>query len=269
MSRPSATNRSTTEILLPGDLPLLGRADWSEAHPWLVQGVTLRTTPDGAPFDLRLRGPAPGAEVLPRWDRLRDGLGMSTVVTARQVHGSAIRVARSGSPGLLLSPPCDGHLTRDPGVLLAVSVADCVPVFLLEAESRTLGLLHGGWRGVAAGILERGIEAMWSRFGIEPRDLEVHLGPAISPERYEVGPEVFRALGLEGTEQAPPPGASGPLDLRGHLTDRAAAAGILRERIGRSGVCVRNDPRFFSHRGGDGGRQMAVMGYRGRPGTRR
>lgn len=254
-----------TEVVLQGGVPLLSVPDWAQRFPWLVQGVTLRTGgPDeSGEFDLGLASPTATGDVLRRWERLRLAIGLPRVVVSRQVHGSVIRVARGGESGLLLAPPADGHLTREPDVLLAISVADCVPVFLVEPESRTLGLLHAGWRGVADGIVEEGLDQMWRRFGVEARALIVHLGPAISAPRYPVGPEVHEALGL------PIPSGSAPLDLREVIGRRLEARGIAPERIGISTLCVHDDPRFFSHRGGDAGRQMALLGFRGRPGVRR
>lgn len=274
MAEPSVQRRPVTDESAGGALPFLANPRWRERFPWLVQGVTTRGgfetgDPDGSPaeapepFDLGIRGDGAGRAVLARWDRLRRELGMITVVLGRQVHGAGLRVARRGGEGLLLTPPADGHLTRDPDVLLAVSVADCVPVFMVEPRSRTLALLHAGWRGVAAGILKRGVDAMYERFGVSSDALHLYLGPAISEARYEVGPEVHRALGL------PDPGAPATLDLRAHLARRAEALGVPREQVAVSGLCVHDDPRFFSHRGGDGGRQMALLGYRGRPGVRR
>src|SRR5690606_18360795 len=104
-------------------------------------------------------------------------------------------------------PAIDGHATRAPGLLLAVSVADCVPVSLVDPERRAVALLHAGWRGAAAGILERGLEVLAERLLARPEDLHVHLGPAICGGCYEVGPEVHRALGL------PEPPAPAPVDL--------------------------------------------------------
>jgi len=239
-----------------GHVRMLTRTDWRRDYPWLVQGVTTRCDVSGSELDLRLHGPAPAGDMLERWNGLRAALGGSSLVHSRQIHGSTLRLARPGGPGLVLTPPADGHLVREPGVVAAVSVADCVPVFILEPQSRTVAVLHAGWRGAAAGILERGIEAMWERFGIEPESLHLHLGPAISRERYEVGPEVFRGLGL------PTPDAPAHLDLRGHLRERAERAGCSAEQVGVSAVCVYGDERFFSHRGGDGGRQVAVIGVR-------
>lgn len=257
MRDPSATIDTIHEMQLAGDPPLVGRADWAERHPWLVHGVTTRLAPEGGDLDLALFGSGPSGAVIARWERLREGLGATTVVHARQVHGSAVRVARRGAPGLLVVPPCDGHLTRDAGVLLTVALADCVPIFLLDPGSRAVGLLHGGWRGVAAGILEWGIQTMWDRLGVAADDLELHLGPSISGPRYEVGPEVFSALGMET------PSGPAHLDLRAHLAGRARVAGVRPERIGVSAVCVHDDPRFFSHRAGDDGRHLAVIGRLG------
>jgi polyphenol oxidase len=256
MSRSLAHPLTPETIVEHGHVPLLTRTDWSRDHPWLVQGVTTRRDASGSSLDLRLHGPAPAGEVLDRWNGLRAALGASSLVHARQVHGASLRLARPGGAGLSLTPPADGHLVREPGVMAAVSVADCVPVFILAPQSRTVAVLHAGWRGTAAGILERGVEAMWERFGIEPESLHLHLGPAISGERYEVGPEVFRGLGL------PTPDTPALLDLRGHLRERAERAGCSAERVGVSAVCVYGDERFFSHRGGDGGRQVAVIGVR-------
>lgn len=249
--------RAVEEEALSGDVPLLARSDWRREFPWLVQGVTQRQLLPGESFDLRLMGDASTGPVLARWERLRTTLGMTTVVHSRQVHGAAVRVARAGGSGILLAPECDGHLAAEPGVLLAVSVADCVPVFMVDPESRALGLLHAGWRGVAAGILEAGVEGMWDRFGVPAERLQLHLGPAISGAEYEVGPEVHQALGIAA------PDGPATLDLRRHLVKRAEALGVPGAQVGRSAICVRQDGRFFSHRGGDQGRQAAILGWKG------
>lgn len=255
MTRAKTDLRAVEEEVRPGDLPLVARSDWRQGFPWLVQGLTQRHLSPGESFDLRLRGTAPAGPVIARWERLRETLGMTTVVHSRQVHGAAVRVARGGGAGVLLAPECDGHLAAESGLLLAVSVADCVPVFMVDPESRAIGLLHAGWRGVAAGILEAGVEGMWDRFGVPAERLHLHLGPAISAEEYEVGPEVHEALGL-----AVPDGPA-ILDLRGHLAERAVRLGVPEAQVGRSAICVRRDDRFFSHRGGDQGRQAAILGW--------
>lgn len=165
---------------------------------------------------------------------------------------------RDVKPGLTLAGACDGHATRNSGVLLAVATADCVPVFVVAAEARAVAMLHAGWRGVAAGILERGLETMTQDFGARTDELHVHFGPSICGDCYEVGPEVFEAL-----SQAVP-GSPRPIDLRDILAQRTVAQGLPAGQITVSTHCTRcTGSGLFSHRGGDGGRQVGFLGIRG------
>ena len=143
---------------------------------------------------------------------------------------------------------------------MGVTVADCVPVFLADPTRRALALLHAGWRGVVAGVLEKGISGLGSRFGSRPRDIFVHMGPSICGTCYEVGPEVHHALGL------PVPDEPTAVDLRTILGQRALSGGILEGHITVSGFCTLcpGSP-FFSHRRGEGQRQLGYLGVRPLP----
>ena len=157
----------------------------------------------------------------------------------------------SVTPGLQLCDPCDGHLTDRAGALLAVTTADCVPVFVVDPVLRVVGAAHAGWRGAAGGIVERAVRVMGASYGSLPADLYVHLGPAICGRCYEVGPEVFEGLGL------PVPDAPTEIDLRAALVERLAAVGVPAGHVSVSPHCTRcegeagEDVAFFSHRGGD------------------
>ncbi len=250
----------------PSRPPVLVQAEWLASLPWLIHGITTRRGAEGDggdPFDLRLRGPATGAEVLPRWDALRALSGAAAVVHSPQEHGSVVRMHGEMPPGLHLAPPCDGHATREPDLLLTVSLADCVPIFMVEPRARLVALLHAGWRGAAEGILESGLEALEDHFGVGAEDVSVHLGPAIGAASYEVGPEVHAALGL------PVPSGPSPLDLRAVLADRCLRAGVSPADLSISQRDTREDPLLFSHRGGDQGRHVAFIGIRNRPGGRK
>ena len=177
------------------------------------------------------------------------------MVRSRQVHGASVRLHEDLPPGEAVAGEGDGHLTRQPGLLLTVTLADCVPVFVADPPHRAVALLHAGWRGTAAGVLEAGLAAMDRAFGSAPGNLFVHLGPAICGECYEVGPEVFEALG-----DAPPPGPA-PIDLRGAIRRRALAAGIRADRLTVNAECTLcGDGRYFSHRRGDTGRHRGFIG---------
>jgi len=239
-------------------LPALSHPEWMTRWPWLSQGTTSRGAA-ATPFDLALFGHGIAEPVLGRWELLRAATGMPVASHSRQPHGSTVRIHSPTSPGLHLSEPADAHLTRAPGVLLAVTVADCVPITLVCEDPRIVGVIHAGWRGVVASVLEETISAVADRLGVAPARLHLHFGPAICGTCYEVGPEVHQALGLK------PPEGPAPVDLRAALAGRAVRAGVPADQLSRSSHCtlcgdgdgVRH---FFSHRAGDPERQVAWVG---------
>lgn len=237
--------------------PSLLHPDWSERFPWLIQGTTTRDAPGGT-FDLGLwAGASPPGLVRENWDLLLRATGAEGAVLAPQVHGAEVRLHRSLPAGLGAVEPCDGHLTDQPDLLLAVTVADCVPVFVVAPECRAVAVLHAGWRGTGAGVLEVGLRQLEEGMGARRDDLHVHLGPSICARCYEVGPEVFAALGQ------PVPRGPMPIDLRGVLAQRALAAGVPADRVTLSSHCTLcTGSGLFSHRGGDGGRQVGYIGVR-------
>jgi copper oxidase (laccase) domain-containing protein len=130
-------------------------------------------------------------------------------------------------------------------------------VFVVDPVRRVVALLHAGWRGAAGGILEAGVAMMADRAGSRVEDLHVHHGPAVCGSCYEVGPEVFSALGL------PEPLGPTPVDLRRALARRAVALGVPADHISISSHCTLCDQgAFFSHRGGDRARQVGFLGMK-------
>jgi polyphenol oxidase len=202
-------------------------------------------------------GADPAAEVMARWDALRDELGAAGVgrlATARQVHGARVLEHRGEWTGWLRADDADGHFAPTRGTAMAVTLADCVPVFLVH-PSGAAALLHSGWRGTAARIVEQGIAA-FTRAGHAAAELHLHLGPAICGRCYEVSPAVIAQLTGRAAERA------APVDLRALIADHARAAGVRRIRVSASCTRCDND-RFFSHRAGDTGRQIAVLAAKG------
>ncbi|MDX1647862.1 MAG: polyphenol oxidase family protein [Longimicrobiales bacterium] len=246
------------------DPPRLVHPDWSEAFPWLVQGTSARGS-GSAPFDLGLfSGGSSEAAVRTNWARLAAAAGADLVVHAPQPHGTAVRIWRDASEQadpderLELVDPCDGHATDRTGVLLAVTTADCVPVFIVDPVRRSVAMVHAGWRGASSGILAEGLATMARGFATDVADVHVHLGPAICGRCYEVGPEVFGAFGL------PAPRHAAPIDVRAWLAGAAVELGVDREKVSVSRHCTRcTGSRLFSHRNGDRFRQAGFLGIRG------
>jgi YfiH family protein len=194
----------------------------------------------------------PSADVFSRWYRLVDYVGrwVPRFATAPQVHGTTVHRHEGTWTGWLRTPHGDGHFAPLPGTAMAVTVADCVPVFVAH-PSGAAAMLHAGWRGTAGGILERGV-TLFAEAGHEPSELVVHLGPSICGKCYEVGPEVYREL--TGNEVDRPTCA----DLRAILASQAESLGVRQISISRWCTRCHND-RFYSHRCGDKGRQLGVI----------
>jgi copper oxidase (laccase) domain-containing protein len=110
---------------------------------------------------------------------------------AEQIHGSAVAIV-PGSPqstapdGLPVVPCADGLLTRDPGIVLAIYVADCGVIWLADRKTGAIGLLHSGKNGTAANIFGHALDRMAGHFGTAASDVTAVLGPCIRPPDYEV-----------------------------------------------------------------------------------
>jgi YfiH family protein len=194
----------------------------------------------------------PVRDVMARWGALQRELrtGGPRLATAHQVHGSALLVHHPTWEGWLRGEEADGHVAVDRGTAVAVTVADCVPVFLAH-PSGAIALLHSGWRGTAARIVERGIEALVKR-GHPAAELRLHVGPAICGNCYQVSEDVYRRLTGRTA------GSRTTVDLRLLIADHARAAGV--RHVTTSTSCTRcNNDVFYSHRAGDAGRQLSVM----------
>ena len=245
---------SEAEVPVPGPVPRFELTAWRE-ELGLVAGITGRGAAPGRGFDLGLWTDAPVADVMGRWRAFRSALGQfDAVVLGNQVHGVEVMTAGPGR-GWIQVEGVDGWVTTTPGVLLTVTVADCVPVYL-AAPRRGVALLHAGWRGVAGGILGRGLDRLSAVSGVPVDHIVMHCGVGTCGDCYEVGSEVIEACGT-------PPAGAGPwhLDLRGRLADEALGLGV--GRVSSSPWCSAHDrARFYSHRASRGtdGRMVAYLG---------
>ncbi|MGH2709666.1 MAG: peptidoglycan editing factor PgeF [Actinomycetota bacterium] len=185
-------------------------------------------------------------------ERLRAKLEIPAPVTARQVHGSDV-LGVDGKTGHVGDG--DALTTSTSGVAMAVMVADCVPLALASEAQGALAVVHLGWRGVAAGLVQKAL----STFS-EPAVVVAAIGPAIGPCHYEVGEDVAEAVnsGVDGLAVADRSGPLPRLDLGATIEALLRNLGIV--EIDRAEECTACEPeRFFSHRrDGLTGRQALV-----------
>jgi polyphenol oxidase len=168
-------------------------------------------------------------------------------VWLRQVHGTAVFDADADAERESgIEPVADAAITRTRGTVCAVTMADCMPVFLTNAGGTAAAVAHAGWRGLCAGVLEATAEALGDT------DLIAWLGPAIGPQVYEVGPEVrdaFMNRDPSAVSAFTPSAREGHWLLNLYSVARARLRQCGIERIYGGDLCTYTDSRrFFSYR---------------------
>lgn len=174
-----------------------------------------------------------------------------------QIHGEVVVEADR-----VAEVPCaDAALTAKPDVVCAIVVADCLPILLCDRDSTWVAAVHAGWRGLCGGVIENTVR----RMEVAPTELMAYLGPAIGPDAFEVGDDVYSAFVDRDTRAA--------AAFRSHTPGKwlADLFQLARQRLQDAGVdsvyggtlCTYNDPaRFFSHRRDKVSGRMAALIWR-------
>ena len=286
--------------------------------PWLLHAFSTRRggVSRGAASGLNLGFIAADRRRNVQENRRRFFAGLGTedfsLASLRQIHSTHVfQVARDKSgalayfaagspapqPSLQDVPVGDALLTNQPGIVLSVRTADCLPILLVDPPRRAVAAVHAGWRGGLQRIVEKTVGVMRATFGSDPRTMLAALGPGIHPCCYEVGEEVVAAycgrfthgeqffrpaapdspskalanrypllfLSRHPPGRAPQPGRAACLDLAAVVVAQLRATGIPARNIAVCDDCTSCRPDlFFSHRkeGGRTGRMMAVVGIR-------
>jgi YfiH family protein len=223
------------------------------------------------------------------------GAGKMRVAALRQIHSDILHVVGAAAfPQGQQGPKGDALITREPGVLLTIQTADCIPILFADTRQRAVAAVHSGWRGTAQRIAEKTLGRMQMEFGTRPQDVIAALGPGIGGCCYEVGHDVVKEFtakfpnarewfadpidALENGDNDPnwlpwltmrPPGHAPPTP-RAHLDLIAAnraileGAGIAPKNISSSDFCTacRRDLFFSYRREQITGRLMAAIGIR-------
>ena len=212
----------------------------------------------------------------------------------RQIHSGLVHRTGTEQMSATATPlRGDGWIATEPGTLLGIQTADCIPVLVVDVRQRVIAAFHAGWRGTLARIVERGVGRVRAEFASQPRDLTAAIGPGIGRCCYSVGEEVRmefvsqfsytetlfeEVFDLDPIKEKYPmlfltaraPGHSnlGPslhLDLVEANRRQLMDAGIAPEKIYALNLCTACDTeRFFSHRAEQGftGRMVSAVGIR-------
>ncbi len=177
----------------------------------------------------------------------------------KQVHGArAVRAPWEGTP------EADAGTATEPGWILGVETADCLPMLLVDPGRRAVAAVHAGWRGTAAGVAAAAVEALRAS-GSRPEDLLAALGPAIGPCCYEVGEELRQAFGPRGSGFfRPGPRGRPHLDVRAANRRQLVLAGLRTEQIQDVDECTRcREDLYHSYRreGRGAGRMLSYVGF--------
>jgi YfiH family protein len=280
------------------------RAPGWDSWPWLIHGFSTRTggvttayRPDQRAGELNLGFTESDSRdnVIENRRRFLKALGGPVdmkLVTLKQIHSSSVLTVGEHE----LAPSCqgDGLMTNQPGILLAIQTADCIPVLVADVRKKAVAAFHAGWRGTVKRIVESGVGKMRVAFRSRPEDLVAAIGPGIAACCYAVGEEVRSEFGSQFsyaaelfhevsdsdpvrekypmlflTARAPGHSNLGPslhLDLMEANRRQLLDAGLRAESITVVGDCTRcQSNRYFSYRTEQGftGRMLSVVGIRG------
>ncbi|MBA3270966.1 MAG: peptidoglycan editing factor PgeF [Acidobacteria bacterium] len=198
--------------------------------------------------------------------------GPDQLMRISQVHGHTVRVVRRGERSLgdqQARPEADAIVANEPDLVLAVQVADCVPMLIADRRTGVAGAVHAGWRGTCAGIAPAAVATLAREFGTEPGSLIVAMGPSIGACCYDVGAELLDAFRTAGATDdqldrwfVRAPTGSLRLDLWTVNSDQLVAAGVAADHIHVSGLCTQTHVDVFeSYRaeGAAAGRMAALI----------
>lgn len=185
------------------------------------------------------------------------GIDWNSLVFAGQQHGAKVNIVSAADKGRLVQG-CDGLITRERNLPLAILTADCLPLFLYDPESNCIGIGHAGWQGTKSGIAGELVRSIEREFGSSASHLHAGFGPCIRACCYEVG-DVFRSYFARSLVTRD---KKHFLDLARENRRQLKECGVEACRIFDSGICTScSSDAFFSYRreGGMAGRTLSII----------
>jgi len=186
------------------------------------------------------------------------GINISNVSSALVVHGDKVFVGVK--TGACSYESYDALISNTPGIILAITAADCPPIYLFDYRNKVIALVHSGWRGTVLNIVGKTIDKMIFTYNSNPADIQAYIGPRIQTCHFIVGPEVakeFRGVCVEHN--------NGELhvNLASAINMQLLAASLAPRNITISQFCTFCQEEYFSHRRDKFSRVQAGIAYLG------
>lgn len=174
----------------------------------------------------------------------KEGLAGKQIAIADMVHGTRVAIIDRRSPYVILET--DALVTKDSDIVLAVTGADCYPLYFEEKTAGIIGLAHGGWRGITSGIVAETVSAL-AMLGGDPQRIVLTIGPGICAKHFEIQEDVLEQFSLYSEQVVRDTGIH--IDLKGIIKKQALAVGIVRENVVDRGECTHClSQKYFSYR---------------------
>jgi polyphenol oxidase len=250
----------------PSPMDIVRVPSW-KTEDWLLHGFSTR----GGDLNLGYTGSDSSDRVLHNRSRYMEAIASGGsaasygLVTLKQMHSALARRVGRADVAERASMWGDGLMTNEPGVLLGIQTADCLPVLIADRKRRAVAAFHAGWRGTLKGVVERGVESLLREFGGRPEDLIAAIGPGIGSCCFAVGAEVREMFAVKFSygDELFIAREKLYMDLVEANRRQLIAAGLSPEAIFAAQECTScRTERFFSYRAeaGKTGRMMAVIG---------
>jgi YfiH family protein len=239
------------------------RAKDIKERAWNMDAKNLLTIPEwnNIPFLVHGFGDKTWKEHdLEEHPRLRD----FTPLFLRQIHSDMLHIVHSIPEDVLSG---DALVTDEPGMLLVIKTADCLPVLVVDPEKKVVAAVHCGWKSTSQSLVQKVVKSMEEHFRCDPSSLLAALGPCIGKDCYEVGEDVrkrFQERGLKENVFLPHPLHVGKyyLDLRLSNKQQLEEAGVLGSKIAKVDLCSHCEENLYSYRRSPqiAGRMLSFIG---------
>ncbi|MGL4676145.1 MAG: polyphenol oxidase family protein [Brevinema sp.] len=224
--------------------------DFFQDFPELIAGITTKVYGNCSNTLIKNK-------IVPTFHQyLLDFYRIKTITTARLIHSDITLNINQD----ILSCSADALITNQVDQLIAVTTADCIPVFIYDPMTVSIGIVHSGRKGLKQQITLNTIKKMINNFGVDPSKLIIQIGPHICASCYEVGIEILEEFQISSTQRY--------LPMEEILIKDLLSFGTLSENIRPSFYCTlcskdaQGNPLFFSHRRKDPERMLSFIGIR-------